>query len=168
VLIRTFACLLVLGFTLGVTGCGDDEDSGDGAATEAPSAEIVTTEGSGTAELPPSTETAPDEEASPEDQEGGAGDEEAARSEVVLEFTRDGLEPPIVRVAPFIAVALIVRSDGTEYDIAVSGPRSAGGANGTTETDIDLDGLRPGEKYEVRERNTGSVTAIVAGDDAGP
>ena len=158
-LIRTFACLFVLGVTLVVTGCGDDEDE---AAREAPTADVVTTQEAGTAELP-------DAPTSPEDEEGGAGDEEPARSEVELEFTRDGLEPPIVRVAPFIAVKLIVRSvDGSEYDLSVSGPLSGGGANGNTETDLDLEGLRPGQKYEVREKNSGSVTAIVASDEVGP
>jgi hypothetical protein len=164
VLIRTSACLFVLAFTVGVTGCGDDEEDTDARSTiTAPSAPVVTGEETteGTAELPPST--------SPEEQEGGAGDEEEARSEVELEFTSRGLEPPIVRVAPFIAVKLIVRSvDGAEYNLTVSGPTSGGGANGTTEADLDLEGLRPGQKYEVRERNTGSVSAIVASDDVGP
>ena len=158
-LIRTSACLFVLALTLSVTGCGDDEEP----AVEAPAADVVTTQEGGTAELPDAPAT------SPEEQEGGAGDEEAARSEVELEFSRDGLEPPIVRVAPFIAVKLIVRSvDGSEYNLSVSGPLSGGGANGTTEADLDLEGLRPGQKYAVREKNTGAVTAIVASDDVGP
>ena len=157
-LTRTFACVFVLGFTLSVTGCGDDDEP----VVEAPTADVVTTEEGATAELP-------DAPTSPEEQEGGAGDEEAARSEVELEFSRNGLEPPIVRVAPFIAVKLIVRSvDGSEYDLTVSGPQSGGGANGTSQTDLDLEGLRPGQEYEVRERNTGSVTAIVASDEVGP
>lgn len=148
----------MLSLTLAVTGCGDDEEP----AVEAPTADVVTTQDAGTAELP-------DAPTSPEEQEGGAGDEEAARSEVVLEFSNEGLEPPIVRVAPFIAVKLIVRSvDGSEYNVSVSGPRSGGGAAGSSEADLDLEGLRPGQKYAVREKNTGSVTAIVASDDVGP
>lgn len=163
-LIRTSACVLVLGFTLTAAGCGDDEE----AAPDAPSAPVVTTQEGGTAELPPATDGT--ETASREDQEGGAGDEEEARSEVELEFSQDGgLEPPLVRVAPFIAVKLIVRStDGSEYNLSVSGPTSGGGAAGSTETAIDLEGLRRGQKYEVRERRTGSVTAIVASDEVGP
>jgi hypothetical protein len=148
----------VLALTLPVTGCGDDEEP----AVDAPTADVVTTQEAGTTELP-------DAPNSPEEQEGGAGDEEAARSEVVLEFSHEGLEPPIVRVAPFIAVKLIIRSvDGSEYNVSVSGPRSGGGAAGSSEADLDLEGLRPGQRYEVRERTSGSVTTIVASDDVGP
>lgn len=162
---RTFVCVAALALGLGAAACGDDDEKGgEGSGITAPAAPVVTGEDttSGTAEIP-----APG--GSPEDEEGGAGDEEAARSEVELEFSSRGLEPPIVRVAPFIAVRLIVRSvDGTEYDLTVGGPLSGGGANGTTEADLDLEGLRPGQKYEVRERNTGSVAAIVASDEVGP
>lgn len=160
---RTFVSVTAIALVLGASACGDDEESRQGSGITAPSAPVVTGEDTrvGTAELPAT--------GSPEDEEGGAGDEEAARSEVELEFSADGLEPPIVRVAPFIAVRLIVRSvDGSEYDLTVGGPLSGGGANGTTEADLDLEGLRPGQKYEVRERNTGSVAAIVASDEVGP
>lgn len=163
-MIRTSACLCTLALML--AGCGGDAEP---AATTAPSAPVVTTQEGGTAELPaPPTGTGKGS-TSPEDRPGGAGDEEPARSEVELRFSRDGLEPPIVRVAPFIAVRLIVRSvDGSDYDLAVNGPASSGGASGSSKADLDLAGLRPGQKYEVVERNTGSKAAIVASDAVGP
>lgn len=150
---------------LAIGGCGDDEESGDSSVATAP---VVTTDRVQTAQIPdPDTDT--DEAGSPEDQPGGAGDEEAARSEVIIEFSKDGLSPTEVRVPPFIQVVLVIRStDGTEYDLSYVAPSSGGGANGTTEADFDIDGLRPGQEIEIEERNTNSRSKVVASDDVGP
>ena len=144
-------------------GCGDDEESGDSSVATAP---VVTTDRVQTAQIE-TTETT--EGTSPEDQPGGAGDEEAARSEVIIEFSKDGLSPTEVRVPPFIQVVLVIRStDGTEYDLTFKAPSAGGGANGTTEADFDIDGLRPGQEIEIEERNTNSNAKVVASDDVGP
>lgn len=148
---------------LAVVGCGDDEENGDPDVATAP---VVTTDRVQTAQIP-DTETG--EGTSPEDQPGGAGDEEAARSEVIIEFSRDGLSPTEVRVPPFIQVVLVIRStDGTEYNLTYKAPSSGGGANGTSEADFDIDGLRPGQEIEIEERNTDSRAKVVASDDVGP
>ncbi|MEX2194048.1 MAG: hypothetical protein WD844_02075 [Thermoleophilaceae bacterium] len=146
-----------------IAGCGDDEESGDPDVATAP---VVTTDRVQTAEIPG---TDSDEATSPEDQPGGAGDEEPARSEVVIDFSEEGLSPTEVQVAPFIAVVLVIRStDGTEYNLSYTAPAEGGGANGTTEADFDIDGLRPGQKIEIEERNTDSTATVVASDEAGP
>lgn len=151
---------------LAAAGCGDDEEPTAGTtATPPPPATtpLDSDDVTGTATV---EEQAPP--TSPEDQPGGAGDEEAARNEVVLEFSEDGLSPRRVQVAPFIAVRLIVRSDGTEYNLSYTGPVSAGGAAGDSEADFDIDGLRPGQEIEVVERKTDSRAVIVASDAVGP
>ena len=162
-LIRTSAGVLALTLMLVAAGCGDDEESGDSSVATAP---VVTTDRVQTAQIP---DTDTDEAGSPEDQPGGAGDEEAARSEVIIEFSKDGLSPTEVRVPPFIQVVLVIRStDGTEYDLSFKAPSAGGGANGTTEADFDIDGLRPGQEIEIEERNTDSRSKVVASDDVGP
>lgn len=172
-LIRTFAGLVAVALTLAVAACGsDDEEPADRAAT-APAATAQTDAGTGTTAAPETTtgaatETAEDEAASPEDQEGGAGDEEAARTEVELAFSRDGFSPREARVAPYIPVVVIVRSDGTAYDLRYRAPGARGSITGSGEAKLELDGMRPGEEAELSERNTGARARIVAADAAGP
>ena len=162
-LIRTFAGVLSLTLMLFAAGCGDDEESGDSSVATAP---VVTTDRVQTAQIP-GTDTS--DGASPEDQPGGAGDEEVTRSQVIIEFSKDGLSPTEVRVPSFIQVELVIRStDGTEYNLSYKAPSSGGGANGTSEADFDIDGMRPGEEIEIEERNTNSRAKVVASDDVGP
>lgn len=162
-MIRRFGGACACALILALGGCGDDEESGDSGVPTAP---VVTTDRVQTAVIEP-TDTG--EATSPEDQPGGAGDEEAARSEVILEFSKDGLSPSEVRVPPFIKVVLVIRStDGTEYDLTFKAPSAGGGANGTTEADFDIDGLRPGQEIEIEERNTNSTAKVVASDEVGP
>lgn len=161
-MIRTFGGVCACALALAAAGCGGDEESGDSTVATAP---VVTTDRVHTAETP---EAGTDTATSPEDQPGGAGDEEPARSEVVLDFSEQGLSPAEVRVPPFIPVVLVIRSDGTEYDLSYTAPAAGGGANGTTEADFDIDGLRPGQTIEVEERNTDSTATIEASDEVGP
>ena len=162
-MIRISAGLLVLLLTLLVASCGsDDEPDEPDAVRTAPTA---TAEETATERPPTGTR-----EASPEDQPGGAGDEEPARSEAVLEISRAGaLSPKRVQVAPFIAVKLILRpARGRDYEVTVRGPAYTGQAGGNRESDLDLEGLRPGQQYEVEENESGSRALIVASDDVGP
>lgn len=166
VLIRTSAglCALALVFA---AGCGDDEERSAATTSTGIATGAATETQPATVPEAGATDTT-GRETSPEDQPGGAGDEEAARSEAVLEFGSAGLSPEEVRVPPFIPVVLIVRSDGTEYDLTYRAPSSGGGANGTTEADFEIDGLRPGQEIEVVERNTDTTATVVASDDVGP
>lgn len=165
-MIRTFGGVCFCALVLAAAGCGEDEENGDSTVATAPALTAVPAETVDTGET--GAETDSGDGGSPEDQPGGAGDEEAARTEVVLEFSPQGLEPNEVRVSPFIPVELIIRSDGAEYDLSYTAPSSGGGANGTTEADFEIDGMRPGQEIEVEERNTDSRARIVASDDVGP
>jgi hypothetical protein len=171
------AALLATVFALGLAACGDDEgDSGGtgagGAVTEqtdtattetaAPETAATGTETGGEAEgggaKPPST--------SPEDQEGGAGDEIPASSQALITGSGGKLSPGTVRVPPFIAIRVQLRSaDGVEYELTGGGKTvEAGGEIETAGTTFD--GLRSGEKL-VLSGPQGKVT-VVANAEPGP
>jgi hypothetical protein len=141
---RTTACAVAA--VLALAGCGgDDEPATDTAArtdtdarteTEAPQATV-------TAPGPAPTETIPPE--SPEDQPGGAGDEVPARSIAMFVGSRGRITPSKVRVPPFIAVRVELRSaDGRSYALRFRNRTlRVGGAVATRSTVFA--GLRAGE-----------------------
>jgi hypothetical protein len=168
--------MLATVFALGLAACGDDEDGNgatgygagakteqtDTATTETTATETTGAETGGEAEgggaKPPST--------SPEEQEGGAGDEVPASSQALVTGNGGKLSPGTVRVPPFIAIRVQLRSaDGGEYALTGGGKTiKAGGeieSAGTT-----FDGLRTGEKL-VLSGPQGKVT-IVANAEPGP
>ena len=62
---------------------------------------------------------------SPEDQPGGAGDEEPARSLALLTGEGGRITPPTVRVPAFISIRVELRSgDGREYGLRFGDTRS--------------------------------------------
>jgi hypothetical protein len=164
---------------LGLAACGDDEDEGatstnGGSTTE--QAETATTE---TGPVETETETAGTETGgqaegggatppatSPEEQEGGAGDEVPASSQALITGDGGDLSPRTVRVPPFIAIRVQLRSaDGVEYELSGGGKTVAAG--GEIETAGTLfDGLRPGKRL-VLSGPQGKVT-VVANAEPGP
>ncbi|HYI79579.1 MAG TPA: hypothetical protein VEW67_01805 [Thermoleophilaceae bacterium] len=169
--------MLATVLALGLAACGgDDEDDGGntGAGTTTEQTDTATTEttptvtettetGGGEAEgggaKPPSTVPS-------EDQEGGAGDEVPASSQALVTGNGGKLSPGTVRVPPFIAIRVQLRSaDGVEYELTGGGKTiKAGGeieSAGTT-----FDGLRTGEKL-VLTGPQGKVT-VIANAEPGP
>jgi hypothetical protein len=112
---RTTACAVAA--VLAVAGCGDDDEpTADTAARTEPAATTETEppRATVTAPGPAPTETIPPE--SPEDQPGGAGDEVPARSIAMFTGRRGEIRPRVVRVPPFIAIRVELRSaDGRTY-----------------------------------------------------
>jgi hypothetical protein len=181
------ACVLALVMAIGA--CGDDDD---GTAERTPAS--TATETTPTEETGPETETEAETETetetededededrdeeetepttSPEDQPGGAGDEEPART--LAMFTGEGgrITPRVVRVPAFISIRVELRSaDGREYGllfetetsrvrISVSG--QLGSASST------IDGLRPGQAITGRPQGAGSAVRIEATAEPGP
>lgn len=103
----------------------------------------------------------------PEDQPGGAGDEEPAHSQVLLTGRNGKISPKVIRVAPFISVRVELRSaDGRRYGLRIAGKRlTAGGSLGSTST--TLDGLRFRGSYNGRGSD-GSRIRIEANAEPGP
>lgn len=170
---------LSAGIAFGAVACGDDEtDSTEPAVTAQPTettatetaprpaaTDTVETEPDKTVEADGGGATAP-EEGSPEDQPGGAGDEVPASSQALISGRGGRLHPTVVRVPPFIAIRVELRSeDGVEYELAGGGRDvEAGGEIRSASTTYA--GLRPGERL-VLSGPQGKVT-IAATAEPGP
>jgi hypothetical protein len=116
----------------------------------------------------PEAETEPEPAESPEDEPGGAGDEEPARTLALLTADNGRIAPRVVRVPAFISIQLELRSkDGREYalrfgDVTI---RAGGGLNSSSTT---IDGLRPGEAIVGKPTGPGNRVRIVATAEPGP
>jgi hypothetical protein len=164
---------------LAASGCGGDDDSASTTPTaptstgETGTTPVVTTPTETTEEPhettpPETTPTNATTGTSPEGAPGGAGDEEPART-LALFTAKDGrIRPRIVRVPPFIAVEVQLRSaDGATYalrfgDVTIK----AGGQLSSTSTTID--GLRPQEAIRGVPVGRGNAVTISATAEPGP
>ncbi len=179
---RLTALAVAVAIAFGVVACGGDDD---GDATETGGAATGQTEtsatetGSGETDGAMGTENGPDAggeaegggaEAprgeSPEDQPGGAGDEVPASSQALITGRGGRLHPTVVRVPPFIAIRVQLRSaDGVEYRLSGGGGKvEAGGEIESAATTFE--GLRAGERL-VLSGPQGKVT-IEANAEPGP
>ena len=159
------ACALVL--MAAGAGCGGGSGKENGSKQPAaPGARTATARTQTHA-----TATQPRPEATPkppEQQPGGAGDEQPAR--VPASFTgRAGLiTPRAVHVPPYIAVGVELRSaDGRPYGLRFGGRllRAGGGRGSDSAT---LSGLRPGRSLRGTPIGGGNAVRIVADAEPGP
>ncbi len=175
---KALAALFAALFALPFAACGDDEDGGGGgyggggttartdtATTETAPADTTTT-GTETdgGEADGGGAAAPGE--SPEDQPGGAGDEVPASSQAQVTGEGGKLTPAVVRVPPFIAIRVVLRSaDGVEYELRGGGKtvKAGGEIESASKT---FEGLRTGERLVLRGPQ-GNVT-IEANAEPGP
>jgi hypothetical protein len=162
-----------LALAVAAIGCGGDDD--ERAATtpdQAPTATVTApTETEPAAPEPEPTEPEPDEPeppASPEEQPGGAGDEEPARTLAL--FTGEGgrITPPVVRVPAFISIRVELRSgDGRRYGLTFEGESiTVGGGLGSVSTTIDA--LRPGQAVTGTPEGASNRVRIEATAEPGP
>jgi hypothetical protein len=182
-MLRTPKCSVALFVTvvaLGLAACGDDEDdtgaTGYGAGSKTEQTDTARTETAPTETETETTGTETGGEAegggatppptSPEEQEGGAGDEVPASSQALITGNGGKLSPGTVRVPPFIAIRVQLRSaDGVEYELSGGGKTvKAGGEIETAGTLFD--GLRPGRRL-ILSGPQGKVT-VVANAEPGP
>ena len=159
-----------------VAGCGGDDEPAPSSAT--PSAAAPTSTATATvAPLPsvapdetPTAEPTPrptDDPRSPEDQPGGAGDEEA-RAPAALTGRGGRISPRVVRVPPYIAIRVELRSaDRRSYGLDFGTASLRTGRTVATAT-VTLDGLRPNEAVVGRPVGGGSRVRIVADAEPGP
>ena len=160
----------LVALALAVSACGDDEDepSTTPAVTtnETEATESVPTETEAETEPPPVETTPPAE--SPEEQPGGAGDEEPARTLALFTARGGRITPRVVRVPAFISIQVELRSaDGAIYVLSFGDTTlTAGGELNSVSTTID--GLRPGEAIVGRPRDAGNRVRIEATAEPGP
>ncbi|HZC12829.1 MAG TPA: hypothetical protein VE270_02310, partial [Thermoleophilaceae bacterium] len=115
----------------------------------------------------PETEAEPPE-TSPEDEPGGAGDEEPARSLAVFTAQNGRIRPRVVRVPPFISIRVELRaSDGSTYALTIGGKTIAVGER-VSSMSATLDGLRPGDAYVGTPKGAEGRVRIEASAEPGP
>jgi len=130
-----------------LSGCGGDEETSSSSSP-----------------APTPTETPALE--SPEDQPGGAGDEEAIRVPVQFTVDGEGITPPQVAVPAFLALELSVSNDLPEpVTVRLEGAEPLTVAPGETGRML-LEGRRPGS-YRVDAGAAGEAI-LVTGAEPGP
>lgn len=171
---------LAMGLTaaaLAAAGCGSDEEPVEPSLppvrSEAePLLPTDSVSGSATATAPPAEDPEsrePPGSTSPEDEPGGAGDEEAAAVDARFELGPAGFSPRKVSVPAFIGIALVVTpAEGQEYELDVRGPSAGAGGSGRGRFETSLEGLQPGARYNIRDRRSGARATIVADAEPGP
>ena len=162
---RLLIALLAAAAALG--GCGDDEEPTAAPAPTPPAAatEAPTETATATASPSPTATDGPTPER-PEDQEGGAGDEQEARVPVELTVSSGGITPRQVSVPGFLALELVVRNElPVEVVVRLEGATPIAVAPGETAR-AKLEGRRPG-RYAIDAGAAGKAV-LVTGVEAGP
>jgi hypothetical protein len=160
----------VAALVLALAGCGDDEDPATPAPTTPTANETPTVPetverndlGESTAEIePPAT--------SPEDQEGGAGDEVPAESLALLTGSGGRITPRVVRVPAFISVRVELRSDDGAPYVLRFGRRTLAVRDEVRSVSHRFDGLRPGAALVGKSATgAGNPVRIEATAEPGP
>jgi hypothetical protein len=161
-----------LSLALGAAGCGDDDEEPAGTTAEPPATEtapVTETETVPTETLPTDTVTVPQEvEPPPEEQPGGAGDEEPAQSQAAFTGRGGLIRPRVIRVPPFIAIRIELRStDGGEYGLSCAGRTLRVDADVETAS-TRLAGRRPGEAVRCTPLGEHNGVAVSASAEPGP
>ncbi|HEX6584680.1 MAG TPA: hypothetical protein VF056_13845 [Thermoleophilaceae bacterium] len=105
---------------------------------------------------------------SPEDEPGGAGDEEPARTLALLTAEDGRITPRAVRVPAFISIRVELRSkDGRKYGLRFGDVTITAGG-GLTSVSTTIDGLRPGEGIVGKPTGAGNPVRIEATAEPGP
>lgn len=182
---KTTLALLLSALALAIAACGDEEDDAgtatgtDTAATTAETGTTDATETAGTETAGTDTgTTAPDDGGSgggltapaggesPESQPGGAGDEVPISAQALVTGRGGELHPKVVRVPPFVAIRVQLRSaDGVEYELSAQG-RSVEAGGEIQSAATTFEGLRPQERL-LLSGPQGHVT-VVANAEPGP
>lgn len=143
---------------LALAACGDDEGrvEEETSTTRTETSQTAPAETTPTAPTETETDTteteAPDDSggtggATPgEEQEGGAGDEVTASSQALVTGRGGNLSPRLIRVPPFIAVRVELRSaDGKTYELRARGRTLRADAD-VSSASTSFAGLRPGKR----------------------
>ncbi len=164
---RSSACVLAAVLLLALGGCGDDDEESARTFTEARPADTATE----TAPAPPAEdddETGTEEAPSPEDEPGGAGDEEAARTLALFTGEDGRIRPPVIRVPAYISIRVELRSaDDAGYGLIFEGARIKV-EGGLASVSTTIDGLRPGEAMVGRPIGASNRVRIEATAEPGP
>lgn len=164
-----FAFLAALA-VLAVSGCGGDKNSSD--TTAKPPPKTNTSAGPTKTEKVPAPQTdtmAPKTgTTSPEKQPGGPGDEEGNRAQALLTGRAGRISPRVVRVPPYIAIRVVLKSaDGRRYGLRFGRRRVQAGGQ-ISSASASFAGLRPGKVLVGRPIGAGRPVRIEANAEPGP
>jgi hypothetical protein len=165
---------LVAALSLAALGCGgDDEETQTGARTDTTPAETRSEETVAETETETEPETTPVETETepapaPEEEPGGAGDEEPARSLAMFTGRGGQIVPRTIRVPAFISIRVELRSaDGRDYGLRIAGETlNVTGGLGSVSTTFD--GLRPGQVLVGTPIGPGNRVRVEATAEPGP
>lgn len=173
------AAVLSLALAGSLLGCGGDEEAkqpkqqppargestGDGSTATGPTATAPSAPAPPADAPPPRGQERARE--NPEAQPGGAGDEEAARAPAMFTGRGGRITPRVVRVPPFLAIAIELRSaDGREYALRFDGFTVRADKLGRSAP--ERSGLRPGERLVGKPVGGGPSVVIEASAEPGP
>jgi hypothetical protein len=108
------AAVLALLVAAALAGCGGDDEQTAAPATPSPAPSAATDTPTATpteTAIPSPTATDAPTPENPEDQPGGAGDEEEIRVPVEYTLRERGISPPQVAVPAFLALELIINNE---------------------------------------------------------
>jgi hypothetical protein len=150
-----------------LAGCGgDDGEQTSATPAAAPSAATDTPTPAETETPAPTATEQPLPSVSPEDQEGGAGDEEPTRVPVEFTITDGKITPPQVAVPAFLALELIVHNTSSQQVVVrLEGAEPMTLAAGDTGR-ARLEGRKKGS-YVVDAGDAGQAV-LVTGAEPGP
>jgi hypothetical protein len=163
--IRVFAGLLLVAL-IGACGGGDKEHSGASAPHTATSRTTATETDRTETATAPAGRTATS--TSPESRQGGAGDEEAARTQALFTGTGGRVSPTVIRVPAYIAIRVELRSgDGGSYGLRFGG-RTLGADRDARSKSASFAGLRPGKALVGQPVGGGNGVRVEATAEPGP
>jgi hypothetical protein len=158
-----------------LAGCGADSETVQDPRRDAPESMSTGTDHEPTTAEPknesPSepTVTAPADRGpkTPEQQPGGAGDEQPIGVDAVFTGRRGDVTPRVVQVPPFIQVKVtLVSGDGRKYALTIDGTRLTVGGS-VKRRSVQLAGLHQNGSYRGKLATGGGVE-IVASAEPGP
>jgi hypothetical protein len=150
-----------------LAGCGgDDGEQSSTTPAPAPSTATETATPADSATPSPSATEQPLPSVSPEDQPGGAGDEEPTRVPVEFTITDGKISPPQVAVPAFLALELIVHNESSaQVVVRLEGAQPMTVGAGDTGR-ARLEGRKKGS-YPVDAGEAGQAL-LVTGAEPGP
>ena len=165
------AALCVMGAAAALAGCGGgttDQTSSPATPQPAPSAatKAPTETPTSTASATPTPATQPLPSVQPENQPGGAGDEEPIRVPAQFKVKADAVDPPQVHVPAFLAIQLVVRNErSAAIVVRLEGAKPLNVAAGGTGDSL-IEGRKRG-RYTIDFGN-GQTALLVTGAQPGP
>jgi hypothetical protein len=169
-LIRASVAVVAVAALL-LAGCGGDSEGSNDKSSGTTATEKTATETTptATATTPTGTNTTKTTQTSTgENQPGGGGDEEPARTQALFTGNGGRIRPTVIRVPSFIAIRVVLSSgDGGSYALRFKG-RLVQVSGSKRSASADFAGLRPGKVLAGTAADGGNAVRVEATAEPGP